>query len=167
VLEDEQGRVLNIGRKSRTVPAHIGRALSLRDQTCRFPGCCESRYVDAHHIQHWADGGETSLDNLVTLCRYHHRQLHQDSYSISVDNTAAGRELAFSTPSGKKIEVSYFPQFPDVSAETFVDELAAAVDARTCIPDWQGEDCDYQMAVEALLQRDDRMRLRGDVFSLD
>ena len=50
VLEDEEGRVLNIGRKSRTVPAHISRALGLRDKTCRFPGCCESRYVDAHHI---------------------------------------------------------------------------------------------------------------------
>ena len=62
VLEDEEGRVLNIGRRTRTVPASIGRALSLRDSTCRFPGCCASRYVDVHHIKHWADGGETSLD---------------------------------------------------------------------------------------------------------
>ena len=157
VLEDEEGRVLNIGRKSRTVPAHISRALGLRDKTCRFPGCCESRYVDAHHIRHWADGGETSLDNLVTLCRYHHRQLHRGSYRISVDKTAAGQELTFSTPSGRTIEVSHFPQFPDVSAETsrgVLAVIAPKVNATTAVTRWQGEDCDYGMAVEALLVRD-------------
>jgi Domain of unknown function (DUF222)/HNH endonuclease len=157
VLEDEEGRVLNIGRKSRTVPAHIGRALGLRDKTCRFPGCCESRYVDAHHIQHWADGGETSLDNLVTLCRYHHRQLHRGSYRISLNRTGVGQELLFSTPSGGTIEISHFPQFPDVSAETSRSVLAAIapkVNATTAITHWRGEDCDYGMAVEALLVRD-------------
>ena len=157
VLEDEQGRVLNIGRRSRTVPAAIGRALALRDKTCRFPGCCESRYVDAHHIQHWADGGDTSLDNLVTLCRYHHRLLHQDGFSIKVDKTTGPKQLIFTTPSGRKLESSLFPQFPDVSAETSSQELqrmAPAVDARTCVTRWEGEDCDYGMAVEALLRRD-------------
>ena len=157
VLEDDAGKVLNIGRKSRTVPAHISRALDLRDKTCRFPGCCESRHIDAHHIQHWADGGETSLDNLVTLCRYHHRQLHRGSYSISVKKTAAGQELIFSTASGTTLETSHFPQFPDVSAETPCDVLADAapqVTATTGVTRWQGEDCDYAMAVEALLRRD-------------
>ena len=157
VLEDEQGRVLNIGRKARTVPANISRALSLRDSTCRFPGCCESRYVDAHHIQHWADGGETSLDNLVTLCRYHHRQLHAGSYSITVVQSSAGQQLQFATPSGRTIETSHFPQFPDVSAETSRQALvsiAPEVDSRTAVTHWRGENCDYGMAVEALLARD-------------
>lgn len=168
VLEDEQGRVLNIGRRSRTVPAAIGRALAQRDKTCRFPGCCESRYVDAHHIRHWADGGETSLDNLVTLCRYHHRLLHQDGFSIKVDSTSGAQQLIFTTPSGRKLESSLFPQFPGVSAETSTTELkrlAPAVHARTCVSRWEGEDCDYGMAVEALLQRDGERRLRGDVSS--
>jgi hypothetical protein len=83
VLEDEQGRVLNIGRRTRTVPASINRALNIRDKTCRVPGCCESRYVDAHHIKHWADGGETSLDNLVTLCRLC-RARHKRHYADSI-----------------------------------------------------------------------------------
>lgn len=82
VLEDEAGKVLNVGRRSRTVPAHIRRALIERDGVCRYPGCHESRYVDAHHIKHWVDGGETSLENLVTLCRFHHRQLHSGSFDI-------------------------------------------------------------------------------------
>jgi predicted restriction endonuclease len=53
-----------------------------RDGVCQYPGCHESRYVDAHHIVHWADGGETSLDNLVILCRHHHRQLHRGSFDL-------------------------------------------------------------------------------------
>ena len=157
VVEDQQGRVLNIGRRTRTVPSNISRALRTRDKTCRFPGCCESRYVDAHHIQHWADGGETSLDNLVTLCRYHHRQLHRGSFSISTSHELPDQQLVFSTPSGRTIETSVFPQFPGVSAETSADALECAapnVDVGTCVPDWHGEDCDYGMAIEALLQRD-------------
>tara|TARA_R110001592_G_scaffold215025_1_gene468210 strand:+ start:68145 stop:69548 length:1404 start_codon:yes stop_codon:yes gene_type:complete len=157
VLEDEQGTVLNIGRKTRTVPSNIGRALSLRDKTCRFPGCCESRYVDAHHIRHWADGGETSLDNLVTLCRYHHRQLHGGGFSIRAVKTTAGQELVFTTPSGREIESSVFPQFPDVSAETSrgaLRAIAPKVDYETAVTNWRGEDCDYGMVVEGLLGRD-------------
>ena len=52
-------------------------------------GKCESRYVDAHHIHHWADGGETSLENLVTLCRFHHRQLHKGCFEVRVEGVSA------------------------------------------------------------------------------
>ncbi len=82
VLEDEQGRVLNVGRRTRVVPAPVRRALKERDGCCRFPGCSESRYVDAHHAIHWADGGETSLENLVTLCRFHHTRLHAGYFEM-------------------------------------------------------------------------------------
>jgi hypothetical protein len=157
VLEDEEGSVLNIGRRSRTVPAAISRALSLRDKTCRFPGCCESRYIDAHHIQHWADGGETSLDNLVTLCRYHHRQLHLGSYTLKIKKNDRESQLLFFTPAGRPIDASLYPQFQNVSAETsdVVLHLATPnVNAATCVTHWQGEDCDYGMAIDALLHRD-------------
>jgi hypothetical protein len=89
VLEGEDGKVLNVGRRSRIVPAHIRRALMERDGVCRYPGCHESRYVDAHHIHHWADGGETSLENLVTLCRFHHRQLHKGCFEVRVEGVSA------------------------------------------------------------------------------
>ncbi len=164
VLEDEQGQVLNIGRRTRSVPASIARALAIRDKTCRVPGCCESRYVDAHHIKHWADGGETSLDNLVTLCRAHHRQLHQGDFTITAQKTATGQRLIFSTRSGKHIQARVFPQFPDVYSGTPADALrhaAPAVNAKTCIPHWHGEDCDYGMVIEALLKRDEAGRHRG------
>ncbi|TDG13850.1 HNH endonuclease [Seongchinamella unica] len=156
LLEDENGEVLNIGRRSRTVPAHIGRALKARDKTCRFPGCCESRYVDFHHIQHWADGGETSLDNLVTLCRYHHRQLHNGCYSISVNTNRRKARLAFLTPSGDQIESSVYPQFPSDSAESSakaLNRIAPGVDSGTAVTGWRGEACDYGMVIDALLWR--------------
>jgi hypothetical protein len=160
VLKDKDGNVLNVGRKTRTIPPSIRRALSIRDQGCRFPGCCESKYVDAHHIHHWCDGGETSLDNLVLLCRYHHRLVHEDGYGIEKD--VAGNPV-FLTPSGRHMAKALHPQFPveekDVPAETFLaierehEELGIEIDARTAVTAWLGESIDYGMAVESLLNR--------------
>jgi len=84
IEEDEVGNVLDIGRKTRIIPPSMARALAIRDGGCQFPGCCDTRYVEGHHIKHWADGGETKLDNLVTLCRYHHRELHKGSFFLSL-----------------------------------------------------------------------------------
>ena len=66
-----------VGRRARTIPSALRRELRLRDRGCRFPGCTHARFVDAHHIHHWADGGETSAANLVSLCRRHHRLIHE------------------------------------------------------------------------------------------
>ena len=69
---------LSVGRATRTIPAHIRTALHLRDQGCRFPGCDRPpAWTDGHHIIHWADGGPTKLENLVSLCRPHHRAVHE------------------------------------------------------------------------------------------
>lgn len=76
MTHDADGNVLDVGRRTRTVPPAIRRALEHRDRTCRFPGC-GVRHTDAHHVTHWADGGETRLDNLVLLCRFHHRAVHE------------------------------------------------------------------------------------------
>ena len=110
VLENERGEVLNIGRRSRIVPWHIAHALRIRDGGCRFPGCNRHRWTDAHHIRHWADGGETSLENLVTLCRYHHRELHRDEYRIE---RGAGGELNFMDAQQRAIPPAIHPQFGD------------------------------------------------------
>jgi len=88
VKEDDAGNVLDIGRRSRIISPAMSRALAIRDGGCQFPGCCETRYVEGHHIKHWADGGETKLDNLVTLCRYHHRELHRGAFFLSVKPSA-------------------------------------------------------------------------------
>jgi len=83
--EDQNGEPLNIGRKTRTVPTAIKRALVARDKSCAFPGCHHTRFVDAHHIQHWSAGGETSLDNLMLLCSQHHKLVHEGGFAIERD----------------------------------------------------------------------------------
>jgi len=80
IKEDEQREPLSIGRRSRSIPPPMRRALKARDGGCRFPGCTNHKFVDGHHIIHWADGGETSLDNLVLLCRHHHHLVHEGGF---------------------------------------------------------------------------------------
>ncbi len=75
------GSVLDVGRKTRTIPSAIRRALLARDRHCQFPGCT-ARRCDGHHIQHWAEGGPTRLDNLTLLCRRHHRAVHEGGFTI-------------------------------------------------------------------------------------
>jgi phage gp46-like protein len=158
LVENEQGEPLNIGRKTRTIPPALRRALKSRDQGCRFPGCTQSRFVDGHHVQHWAQGGETKLSNLVTLCRFHHRLLHEGQVVVQVLDDGAFR---FVRPDGRSFES------PAPGAPRQLDwmQLVAAHQARqikitprTAISRWQGERLDYGLAVEGLLQRTDRAR---------
>ena len=80
-----QTQPINIGRKTRIVPTAIKRALVARDKSCAFPGCHRKRFVDAHHIQHWSAGGDTSLDNLILLCSPHHKLVHEGGFNIERD----------------------------------------------------------------------------------
>lgn len=155
MLQDGEGNVLNVGRKTRTVPPAMRRALRLRDQGCRFPGCTQTRYVDAHHVHHWCDGGETSLDNLITLCRYHHRLLHQEAYEIG---KVANGDFVFRKPGGEQLPRALPLQFENAedawettAIERKHETLGLAINANTAQTLWQGEECDYDLAVEALI----------------
>ncbi len=86
IVENEHGAPLDVGRKQRTVPTALKRALWSRDRGCSFPGCRHARYVDAHHIHHWAEGGDTSLENLTLLCTHHHTLLHEGGFTIHRDS---------------------------------------------------------------------------------
>jgi len=85
IVDDEHGEPLSVGRKTRIVPTAIKRALQTRDKGCVFPGCLHHRFVDAHHVEHWSAGGETSLENLLLLCSRHHRLVHEGGYRIDKD----------------------------------------------------------------------------------
>ncbi len=82
VTEDDKGNPLHVGRKHRVVQPAQKRALLARDKCCQYPGCTHEKWLDAHHVEHWADGGETSLENLVLLCSKHHRLLHDGEFEI-------------------------------------------------------------------------------------
>jgi Domain of unknown function (DUF222)/HNH endonuclease len=98
-LLERGGRALSVGRKTRSVPPALRRALASRDRGCRFPGCTNRYAIDAHHVRHWAHGGPTSLDNLVQLCRHHHRLLHEGGYTV--ERTGSG--FAFRRADGREI----------------------------------------------------------------
>ena len=91
---------LDVGRKTPVVPSGMRRALVVRDRGCRFPGCGRPHaWCDAHHVEHWADGGETSLENLVLLCRPHHRAVHED-FRVAIES----RRPRFTRPNGQTLE---------------------------------------------------------------
>ncbi|MDJ0708819.1 MAG: DUF222 domain-containing protein [Woeseiaceae bacterium] len=86
LTENERGQPLSIGRKSRTVPAAIERAVRSRDNnTCRFPGCRNHRFLDCHHVEHWVNNGETEIGNLLLLCSKHHTLVHEGGFRLKRD----------------------------------------------------------------------------------
>ena len=94
------GEVLDVGRTQRLVTFAIWKALVLRDQHCRFPGCRRQPLAcDAHHLTHWADGGDTSLDNRVLLCRAHHSLIHATPWEVRLNPLV--RRPEFRRPSGR------------------------------------------------------------------
>jgi hypothetical protein len=150
IIETEKGEPLDVGRKTRTIPPAIRRALNSRDKGCRFPGCCFKRYIDGHHVKHWADGGETKLSNLVTLCRFHHRLVHEGQVAVQALDDGAFR---FVRPNGETFN-------SPMPAPAGWNELVAAhewVDIRitstTAITAWTGEAVDFELAVDHLMQR--------------
>jgi hypothetical protein len=87
ILTRGQSTVVSIGRTTRTVPAHLRDAVTARDRHCVWPGCDRPpTWCEAHHLVHWADGGETSLDNLALLCGEHHRDLHATGWELRMVN---------------------------------------------------------------------------------
>ncbi len=150
ITVDAAGNPLDIGRKTRAVPPAIRRALQLRDGDCRFPGCTRHRFVDAHHIRHWADGGDTSMENLVLLCRRHHRLVHEGGFGV--ERGAAGN-IRFSRPDGRPIEP--YPQLPARGGvEGLLQgnrEAGITIDASLWIV--PGDSLDYGIAIEGLLRK--------------
>ena len=98
VVDHKCGMTHSVGRTTRVVPRGMRRRLWLRDGGCRFPGCFATS-ADAHHIRHWLDGGETSMDNLVLLCRRHHRYVHELGFRIE----KAPEGLCFRRPDGLSV----------------------------------------------------------------
>jgi hypothetical protein len=146
VIENEQGEPLNVGRKTRTIPPAIRRALNSRDRGCRFPGCTHVRYVDGHHVHHWAQGGETKLSNLVTLCRFHHRQVHEGQVVVQILDDGAFR---FVRPDGNTFD-SPLPKVTDWTALAATQPIL--ITPRTAQAGWTGERLDYREAIDWLLQ---------------
>lgn len=155
VTENERGEPLDVGRKTRSIPPAIRRALKSRDNGCRFPGCTHQRYVDAHHVRHWVHGGETKLGNLVTLCRFHHRYVHEENITVQIQPDGTWR---FLTPDGSVFDDVGSTQAPDHAWTDLLethDEQGIHIDSETAATRWRGERMDYGLAIQGLLQQAD------------
>ena len=127
IAEGLDGEPLEVGRKLRTVPPAIRRALWSRDAGCAFPGCTHARFVDAHHVRHWAQGGETSLDNLLLLCTSHHRLVHEGGYEILKDYQG---KWGFRRPDGRAIPAhGYRPEDMMDEGNPSAEGWSALIDA--------------------------------------
>jgi len=150
-MRERGGRALSVGRRTRSIPPAIRRALAARDRGCRFPGCGLHRFVDGHHITHWARGGPTSVENLVLLCRHHHRLVHEGGYRLE---RRSGGRLVFRRPDGRR--VSDHPQ-PFGGTPAAVREHhgrhGPPIDADTAVTGWQGDPLDLGLVTELLLAR--------------
>jgi hypothetical protein len=127
------------------VPAKLRRALRERDGGCRFPGCTERRWVDAHHVWHWAHGGPTKLTNLMLLCRFHHRLVHEGGFRIAMP--LPGR-FRFYRP-----DRTLMPDVPEqmIGKPSLRDQHAAVVGPDTIGSAWAGDKLDVGLAVANLL----------------
>jgi hypothetical protein len=146
-VNDDQGRSLSVGRKTRSIPPAMRRALDHRDRGCRFPGCTRTRWMDGHHVRHWADGGETALDNLVSLCRRHHRLVHEGKFGV---HAGASGDFVFTTPAGTRIPESAGPETGPALPLKRVT-AAKPTDLRR-FPAWKGEPMDYDYVAGLLAQ---------------
>jgi hypothetical protein len=149
IIEDEHGAPLSVGRKRRTIPGSMKRALLRRDRTCRFPGCANRLYLEAHHIVHWADGGDTSLRNLAAYCSAHHRFLHE--YGCSVELHADGPHVL--DRHGRRILDAPLPSRPpDLGwASILARDAELQITASTNEPLWDGARVDYGAVIDALV----------------
>jgi len=150
-IVERNGEPLSVGRKTRTIPPSIRRALESRDSRCQFPGCEHRRFLHAHHIRHWARGGETRLSNLVLLCSRHHRFVHETGYSVVALDDGT---FEFRDPWGATVEKVPRPP-PGDTRRLLGRNTELAIDASTCACG-DGDRMDLSMAVDALLLLDRR-----------
>ena len=147
---DGEGRVVEVGARTRTIPPALRRALQHRDRGCRFPGC-NVRVGEGHHVRHWAQGGPTTLSNLALLCRRHHRAVHEEGYQVARGPDGA---LQFRRPDGRPL-----PEVPS-PATVPADPVGALraghvaqglrLHARTGLAGWLGERLDVGWALDVL-----------------
>jgi Domain of unknown function (DUF222)/HNH endonuclease len=155
---ERDGQPLTVGRRTRSIPPALRRALCSRDQGCRFPGCGHRRFLHAHHIRHWARGGTTELGNLVQLCSYHHRLVHEGGFRVERSEPGG---LRFRRPDGRRIVD--VPQCGAVAGPGLIRQHrleGLSLHSDTCRPLSAGDRIDYGLAVEVLL-----VRARGSPLS--
>jgi hypothetical protein len=151
VIEDERGIPLSVGRRTRTIPGAMKRALLRRDRTCRFPGCRTRTFLEGHHIDHWAEGGETALSNMLCLCTHHHRFVHEYGYEI---RTAPHGEVEFVDDRGRPVPAHPPPANPARRGLETIRHQNRELDVTRGAPPlaWGEDKVDYALAIDGLVR---------------
>lgn len=147
-IAERDGEPLDIGRKSRKIPTGMRRALESRDGGCRFPGCGQKRFVDGHHIRYWTrDGGETKLPNLITLCRFHHRKMHEGGYFLRETDDG---DMEFVHPSGSALGPGPPLRADGPDLEQRHRRRGLNITPHTCEGTWDGSNIDLPLVIEVM-----------------
>jgi hypothetical protein len=176
IVEGEDGEPLDIGRKSRSIPPALARALRARDGGCRYPGCDRTRFTDGHHVKHWANGGETKLGNLITLCGFHHRLVHEGGFGVRATDDGV---FVFTRPDGRRVEENGAIRFrgnisrsqpaaypgceETLRLHMLNRDAGLKITADTSRCQWLGERMDYSTAIEAMQFLEQKGRTRPNV----
>ncbi len=154
IIRRENGEPLTVSKRSSTLPRAARRAARFRDKGCRFPGCGERVFVDVHHVRHQSRGGGHEIVNIVELCWFHHRLVHEGGWTLRL---LEGGEVIAITPGGNVI--SSFVE-PPASAESTISErngvLGVAIDSTTITPNWWNDPLHLGDIIGSLAWHDDR-----------
>lgn len=150
MIRRADGSVLGASDKTRTISRRLRRLVHARDRGCRFPGCGARRFVDVHHVRHRAHGGTNALDNLIELCWFHHRLVHEDGWRLRLDDAG---EVVVTNPTGNVIPAM---RARCGAAVAILDRNARAgltIEPTAITPRWYGDPLDLDHVTTALVRR--------------
>ena len=155
MLQDGDGKPVNVSTRTRSIPSSLRRAVHARDQGCDFPGCGQRSFTDIHHIRHRAHGGDNSMENLVELCWFHHRLVHEGGWSLRRGDH--GQLIAIRTD-GTELCVTSGPGFDHLGIGVSNRDRGVEVTRTTAIPKWYGEPVDVNWVIDSLSSRTRRAK---------
>jgi hypothetical protein len=155
IIRGKDGRVIGASSKTRTISRRVRRMLHARDKGCRFPGCGSRRFVDAHHVRHRAHGGSNELDNLLELCWFHHRLVHEGGWKLRLDGAG---EVVVTNPAGNVVPTMRGSRGATAGIVDRNTRAGIAVEPTTITPRWYGDPLDLGHITTALWCADQRRR---------
>jgi len=165
LFEGKDGSV-NAGRTRRTISGALRRALQERDKWCQFPGCGCTWFLQGHHVQHWADGGPTDLENLIRLCSFHHGLVHEGGFRVERGKDG---EFVFLSPKGERVNHAWRDLLEIDEPLAELRRLQEAEDfvitAETSVPHWEGEQMDYDWTIVEMMHSAEANRTENNFGS--
>lgn len=155
VMIAEHGHACDEGRATKVVNRKLRRALHRRDRgMCRFPGCGATTWLHAHHIRHWSRGGRTDLDNLLSLCGFHHHLVHEGGWTVAIHDGA----IVWSDPDGTPSTVESLTGDAD---QLIAEQVPLEIDLDAIQARWAGRSPDFAFAVSVIVANSLRARKRA------